>query len=139
MAKTQPENRKLQTGISAKTLGIGNVIEDDRFELDARGAIQLIRFRIDTQTQYYNRETGEGGILKFDGFDIATGQAVKYRTTSKVQIGNFLAIKEKVGSKPFEDENGIVWQEFLSPVDIDGFEKVKSSVKGHNPYIKMIL
>ena len=134
----QPTAKDLDSGVRYADLRIGAEMEDDRFELDSRGPMQITRYRVDTRTQYYDRETGQGGILKFDGFDVASGAPIKYRTTSRVILSNFVVIAEKVGVSEQEDEKENKWFIFLKPVNIGGFEKVKSSIKGRNPYIKIL-
>lgn len=136
MAK--PIVKEPTSGVRYADLGISMEMEDDRLELDTRGSMQIIKYRVDTRTQYYDRETGQGGILKFDGFDTTTGAPVKYRTTSRVILSNFAAIAEKVGVTEQEDEKENTWYVFLKPVIVGGFEKVKSAIKGRNPYIKII-
>lgn len=130
---------KIKKGVSFKDLGIGQTIESDRLSLDARGAMQITKYLIDTKTQYYDKNTGEGGILKFNAFDTATGEPVKYYTTSKVLIENFKSMSEVVGFKEEQDENGQVWNVFKEGVDIDGIEMIPSKVKGHKPYPKIII
>ena len=120
-------------------LGIGQTFEPDRYNLEARGAMSLMRFFVDTKTQYYDKTTKEGGILKFNAVDIATGEPVKYFTTSKVMIEMFNKIAEKVGYKEEQDESGNVWNVFKEYVDIDGIELVASKIKGHKPYPKIII
>ena len=115
-------------------LGITTNLELDRYQLDERGPMQLIRFRIDINTKYHDKETGEGGILKLDGVDIATKTPIKYYSTSKIITGQILKIADKVGVK-MQDINGVDWQVLRSPVNLLGFDKINSEVKGHNPYI----
>lgn len=132
------KQKELEQGVDASTLLLGSM-ETDRLELDARGAMQITQFRVDTKTKYYNKTTGLGGILKFDGFDMATKQRVKYRTTSLVVLSTFEEFKKVVGTVPQEDENKNIWQIFKMPINIKGFEKIESDTVGHNPYIKTIL
>lgn len=130
---------KIKAGVKFGDLGIGQVQEADRFSVDKRGAFQITEFCIDTKTQYYDKATNTGGILKFNGFDIATGESQKYYTTSKVMIENFNKLAEVVGYKEITDDNKVVWNRFKQPVDIDGIEMVPSNVKGHKPYPKIII
>lgn len=133
------KQKDLELGVDFSTLGIGQDIETDRFELDERGAMQITRFRIDIRTQYYQKDNPDKrGILKFDGFDIATGERIKYRTTSSVIINNFDALLDKVRGAEQQDENGNIWTIFKTPINITGFVKVKSAIKGHNPYLKIV-
>jgi hypothetical protein len=120
-----------ENGVDFGTLGIVET-EVDRFELDERGPFQITRFRLDPNTQY-NKELG--GILKFDGIDIATGQEVKYRTTSTVITGNFKTISDKVGVKEQDDaETGITWSILIKPVNVKGFEWKKTK---NGKYLKI--
>lgn len=61
MAVKPVKEKEMQEGIDFSTLGIGVKLEQDRLELDERGAMQIIQFRIDTRTKYYDKTTHEGG------------------------------------------------------------------------------
>lgn len=131
--------QKQKKGVNFKDLNIGQIMEADRIEVDSRGAFQILKFYIDEKTQYYDKSTQTGGILKFDGIDIPTGEFLKYRTTSRVLIETFSKMMEVIGCKTEKDENGIEWNVFKEPVNIDGIEMVPSKVKGHKPYPKIII
>ncbi len=120
-------------------LGIGAVQEPDRFELDARGPFQITRIRFDYKTKYWNDETKTGTpIVKFDGIDSQTGENVKYRTLSSVIYKSMADILMAVGASVIKDENGDEWSILKKPVNVGGFEKVSTGVKGRNPYIKIV-
>lgn len=125
-------------GIEFETLGIGQQNEQDRFALDERDAMSITKFRFDYKTKYWNETTQSGSpITKFDGFDITTGEPVKYYTLSSVIYKTFNDIMVKVGVKVIKDENGIEWNVLNKPVNIAGFEKVSTGVRGQNPYLKI--
>lgn len=126
-------------GVSFKDLGIGQILEQDRLPVDEHGPMQIFKFMIDTRTKYYNKQDNTGGILKFDAFDIATGEIVKYYTTSKVMIESFNKMSEVVGFKEVMDDNKQVWNVLKEPVNIDGIEMVKSQNIGYHPYPKILI
>ena len=75
--------------------------------------------------------------MKFDGYDIVTGEYVKYRTTSTVLISAFKEIAEKVGCKLQADsESKIDWYQFIKPVNIAGFEWKKTE---NGKYLKIVV
>lgn len=124
------ESKIDKNAIDFDNLGISEQ-EDDRYELDARGPIQIMRFRMDDKTKY-NKELG--GLLKFDGYDIATGNYVKYRTTSTVITQGMKEIAEKVGvKKQTDDKTKIEWSYLIKPVNIHGFTKKRTA---NGEYIK---
>lgn len=124
--------------VDFEQLGIGQVQEPDRMQLDERGAMSITRIRFDYKTKYWNDKTQFGTpIIKFDGVDIATGERVKYFTLSSVIYKTMADILEKVGSVVQMDENGNEWHILKQAVKIKGFEKVKTGVKGQNPYLKI--
>jgi hypothetical protein len=124
--------------VDFEQLGIGQVQEPDRMQLDERGAMSITRIRFDYKTKYWNDKTQSGTpIIKFDGVDIATGERVKYFTLSSVIYKTMADILEKVGSVVQMDENGNEWHILKQAVKIKGFEKVKTGVKGQNPYLKI--
>jgi len=132
------QNTVKDEGIDFSTLGIGNAQEQDRFVLDERGAMSITKFRFDYKTKYWNETTQTGSpITKFDGYDIGTGEYVKYYTLSSVIYKTFNEIMTKVGVKVVKDENGIEWSAFNKPINILGFEKVSTGVRGQNPYLKI--
>lgn len=134
-SETQEEVFDKNAGVAFESLGIGPEMEPDRMELDARGPMQIIRYRIDTKTKYHEEgNDAKQGILKFDGFDIATGELVKYRTTSGVIIKNMKEISQKVGAK-LQDIDDHEWFIFIKPINVQGFEKKKTD-KG--TYIRFV-
>lgn len=133
MAKIKDE------GVNFDELGIGAVQEADRYELDARGPCQIIRIRFDYKTKYWNELTKEGTpIVKFDVVDISTGDIVKYRTLSNVIYKSMAEILSVVGASLVKDENGDEWSILKKPVNIGGFDKVSTGIKGRNPYLKIL-
>jgi hypothetical protein len=123
----------VENGVNFEDLGITEM-EADRVDLDARGAFQIIRYRMDNKTKY-NKELG--GILKIDGYDISTGEYVKYRTTSTVIIGAIKEIADKVGCKLQTDsETKIDWYLFVKPVNVAGFEWKKTE---NGKYLKIVV
>ena len=122
-----------ENGVNFEDLGITEM-EVDRVELDARGAFQITRYRMDSKTKY-NKELG--GILKIDGYDIATGAPMKYRTTSTVIISAIKEIADKVGCKLHQDsETKIDWYVFVKPVNVSGFEWKKTE---NGKYLKIVV
>lgn len=121
----------VENGVNFEGLGITET-ESDRVELDVRGPFQITRYRMDSKTKY-NKELG--GILKFDGYDIATGEPMKYRTTSTIIIPAIKEIAEKVGCKLHQDnETKIDWYVFVKPVNVSGFEWKKTE---NGKYLKI--
>lgn len=134
MAKTAP----VKDSIDFDELGIGQNQESDRIQLDARGAISIIKIRFDYKTKYYNEKEKTGTpITKFDGVDIATGEIVKYYTVSGVIYKSMAEILAAVGATIVKDENNVEWSVLKKPVNIGGFEKVQTGVRGQNPYLKI--
>lgn len=132
------KNNKLETGKDFESLGIAGIQEPDRMQLDERGAMQITRIRFDYKTKYWNEKEQKGTpITKFDGFDIATGERVKYFTLSSVIYKNMNDIMVAVGVSIHKDEQGNEWNILKEPVNIKGFEKVSTGVRGQNPYIKI--
>jgi hypothetical protein len=122
-----------ENGVNFEDLGITEM-EADRVELDVRGAFQITRYRMDSKTKY-NKELG--GILKIDGYDIATGEPMKYRTTSTVIISAIKEIADKVGCKLQTDsETKIDWYVFVKPVNVSGFEWKKTE---NGKYLKIVV
>lgn len=133
MVKTETDN-----GIDYESLGLGQVQEADRMQLDERGPIQITRIRFDYKTKYWNEKTKTGSpITKFDGFDVTTGERVKYFTLSQVIYKNFSDILTAVGSTVQKDDSGNEWYILKKPINIKGFEKISTGVRGQNPYIKI--
>jgi hypothetical protein len=129
---------KLETGRDFESLGIAGVQEPDRFQLDERGAMQITRIRFDYKTKYWNEKTQTGTpITKIDGFDISTGERVKYFTLSSVIYKNMSEILSAVGATIQKDEMGNDWSILKEPINIKGFEKVSTGIRGQNPYIKI--
>lgn len=129
-------NQKVKAGVKYSGLNLQNN-EADRFRLDGRGAMQITRYRIDTKTKWFEQgNPDKRGILKFDGFDIATGEPVKYFTTSKVIFSAMDELSEVIGVKEEAVDNQ-KWLVFITPVDIDGIEMVSTGVKNYNPYPKI--
>lgn len=127
--------KNIEDGVDFESLGIGQVQEPDRMKLDERGAMQITRIRFDYKTQYWNEKTKTGTpITKFDGFDIATGERVKYFTLSGVVYKSFVDILASVGATVQKDDDGNEWSILKKPINIKGFEKVAT---GQNPYIKI--
>lgn len=142
----KPDTSGIKEGVDYDSLGLGGEYEEGRDELMECNALQLTRFRIDTKTRFYNHQTKEGGILKFDGFDSTTKKPVKYRTTGKTMISQFMRLLEKVTGYEQVDEKGIVWIYFKIPVNIAGIEAVPvdhpvsapvGAVGQWNPYFKI--
>ena len=128
--------QNVKAGVKYSGLNLQNN-ETDRFRLDERGAMQITKFRIDTKTKWFEAGNPEKrGVLKFDGFDIATGEPVKYFTTSKVIFSAIDELMEVIGEKEEVIDNQ-KWMVFISPVDIDGIEMVSTGVKNYNPYPKI--
>lgn len=126
-------------GVDFDALGIGSMQEPDRDELDARGPFQITRIRFDYKTKYWNDETKTGTpITKFDGVDPSTGENKKYRTLSSVIYKSMAEILVAVGATVQKDENGDEWSILKKPVNVGGFEKVSTGIKGRNPYIKIV-
>jgi hypothetical protein len=138
MTTSKQDNKsEVKKGVKYSGLGIGQSQEADRYSLDARGAMQITKFRIDTKTKWFEENNpAKRGILKFDGIDIATGSPVKYYTTSKVMFSSFDELNEVVGAtlKCIDDVN---WMVFDTPIDIDGIEMISTGIKGHKPYPKI--
>jgi hypothetical protein len=129
-----------EEGIDFESLGIGQIQEPDRMQLDERGAMQITRIRFDYKTKYWNEKEQKGTpIVKFDGFDIATGERVKYFTLSSVIYKTMNDILMNVGAIIQKDENGVEWSILKKPINIAGFEKVSTGVRGQNPYLKIKL
>lgn len=125
-------------GVDFDELGISGIQEDDRLPLDTRGKMQIVRIRFDYKTKYWNEITKSGTpIVKFDGFDVTTGERIKYFTLSNVIYKTFVELLAKVGSSVQRDENKIEWHVLKSPVNVLGFEKVSTGVIGQNDYIKI--
>jgi hypothetical protein len=130
--------KEIENGVDYESLGLGQVQEPDRMQLDERGAMQITRIRFDYKTKYWNEKTQTGSpITKFDGFDIATGERVKYFTLSQVIYKNFSDILASVGATVQKDEMGNEWHILKKPINIKGFEKVSTGVRGQNPYLKI--
>ena len=130
--------KEIESGIDYESLGLGQVQEPDRMQLDERGAMQITRIRFDYKTKYWNEKTQTGSpITKFDGFDVATGERVKYFTLSQVIYKNFSDILVAVGSTVQKDEMNNEWHILKKPINIKGFEKVSTGVRGQNPYLKI--
>lgn len=128
---------KLEEGTDFETLGIVGIQESDRIQLDTRGAMQITKFYFDYKTKYWNEILKTGTpIVKFNGFDIATGEPVKYFTLSSVIYKNFLEVLLTYPNVIKKDENQIEWYVFKKPLNIKGFEKVETG-DGKNPYIKI--
>lgn len=124
--------------VDFEQLGIGQVQEPDRMQLDERGAMSITRIRFDYKTKYWNEKTQSGTpIIKFDGIDSASGERLKYFTLSSVIYKTMADILEKVGSVIQQDETGNEWHILKQAVKVKGFEKVKTGVKGQNPYLKI--
>jgi hypothetical protein len=127
---------KIDTGVDFESLGIAGVQEPDRMQLDTRGKMQIIKIRFDYKTKYWNEKEQKGTpITKFDGVDIATGEIVKYFTLSSVIYKQMNDIIMVVGVSLRKDENGNEWSVLKEPINIKGFEKVSTGVKGQNPYL----
>ena len=127
-----------EDSVKFEDLGIGQIQEADRFQLDERGAMVITRLRFDYRTKYWNEKTQSGSpITKFDGFDEATGERVKYFTLSQVIYKSMADILIKVGATVQKDENGNDWSVLKKGVLVAGFEKVSTGVRGQNPYIKI--
>jgi len=127
-----------EDSVKFEDLGIGQIQEADRFQLDERGAMIITRLRFDYRTKYWNEKTQSGSpITKFDGFDEATGERVKYFTLSQVIYKSMADILIKVGATVQKDENGNDWSVLKKGVLVAGFEKVSTGVRGQNPYIKI--
>ena len=128
-------NQKVKEGIKYSSMNLQSN-ETDRFPLAERGAMQIVKYRIDTKTKWYERDNPDKrGIMKINAIDIATGAPVKYFTTSKVIFSAIDELTEIVGVKEIVDEK-IAWMVFNTPIDIDGIEMVSTGVKNHNPYPK---
>ena len=122
-----------ENGVNFEDLGITEM-EADRVELDARGAFQITRYRMDSKTKY-NKDLG--GILKIDGYDIATREPMKYRTTSTVIISAIKEIADKVGCKLHQDsETKIDLYVFVKRVNVSGFEWKKTE---NGKYLKIVV
>lgn len=129
---------KLEDGKDFESLGIAGVQEADRMQLDERGSMQITRIRFDYKTKYWNEKEQKGTpITKFDGFDIATGERVKYFTLSSVIYKNMSDIIMTVGVSIQKDDNGNEWNILKTPINVKGFEKVSTGVRGQNPYLKI--
>lgn len=130
--------KEIEDGVDYTSLGLGQVQEPDRMQLDERGAMQITRIRFDYKTKYWNEKTQSGTpITKFDGFDIPTGEQVKYFTVSSVIYKSMSDILVAVGSTVQKDELGNEWNILKKPINIKGFEKVSTGVRGQNPYLKI--
>src|SRR5512137_1341036 len=130
--------KEIEDGVDYTSLGLGQVQEPDRMQLDERGAMQITRIRFDYKTKYWNEKTQSGTpITKFDGFDIPTGERVKYFTVSSVIYKSMSDILIAVGSTVQKDELGNEWNILKKPINIKGFEKVSTGVRGQNPYLKI--
>lgn len=132
------KNTVKDDGIDFDELGIGQVQEPDRYQLDERGGMSITRIRFDYKTKYWNEKEQKGTpIVKFDGFDIATGERIKYFTLSSVIYKTMNDIIMKVGATIQKDDNGNEWSILKKPVNIAGFEKISTGVRGQNPYLKI--
>lgn len=132
------KNTVKDSEVDFEQLGIGQIQEPDRMQLDERGSMSITRIRFDYKTRYWNEKTQIGTpIVKFDGIDTATGERVKYFTLSTIIYKNMVDILEKVGSIMQVDEFGNEWQILKQAVKVKGFEKVNTGVKGQNPYLKI--
>jgi hypothetical protein len=124
--------------VNFEDLGIDQVQESDRYQLDERGAMLITRLRFDYRTKYWNEKTKEGSpITKFDGIDETTGNRVKYFTLSNVIYKSMADILIKVGATIQKDEGGNEWSILKKSVRVEGFEKVSIGVRGQHPYIKI--
>lgn len=123
--------KQTEDSVEYETLGLGGMQEQDRMKLDERGAMCITRIRFDDKTKY------DTPITKFDGFDIATGERVKYFTLSKVIYESMNEVIKKVGAKLQMDENNNEWNILNKGVNVAGFEKVSTGVRGQNPYLKI--
>ena len=116
-------------------MGIGQIAEPDRQPLSNTGALIILRFRVDTQTKWFEANNPDKqGILKFDATD-ENGTMVKYFTTSKIAHELFREICKTVATVSVKDV-GVIWQTFTSPIQIEKIEMISTGVKGHNPYPK---
>lgn len=137
--KAIKDNASPMKTVKFSTLGIGSIQESDRFPLDERGAMSITAIRFDYRTKYWNESLKTGTpVVKFNGVDSATNAPVKYFTLSSVIYKNFLDIINTVGSDVETNEKGEEWHILKIPVEIDGFQKVSTGVRGHNPYIKIV-
>lgn len=126
-------------GIDFDELGIGQVQEPDRMKLEPRGSMSITRIRFDYKTKYWNEKEKTGTpIVKFDGFDIATGERVKYFTVSSVIYKTMNDIIMAVGATIQKDENGNEWSILKKAVNVGGFEAVSTGIRGQNPYLKIV-
>lgn len=100
--------------------------------------MQITRIRFDYKTKYWNEKEQKGTpIVKFDGFDITTGERVKYFTLSSVIYKTMNDLIQKIGCVIQKDENGNEWNVLKNAVNIAGFEKVSTGIRGQNPYLKI--
>jgi hypothetical protein len=125
------KSKNVDDNVDFEKLGIAGAQELDRMQLDERGAMSITRIRFDTKTKY------DTPITKIDGFDIATGERVKYFTLSKVIYQQMNDIIKAVGATLQIDENNNEWNILNKGVNIKGFEKVSTGVRGQNPYLKI--
>jgi len=132
------KNAVIKDSVNFDELGIGQNQETDRIQLDERGAFSITKIRFDYKTKFWNDVDKTGTpITKFDGFDIATGELVKYYTVSGVIYKSMAEILSAVGATIAKDENNVEWSVLKKAVNVGGFEKVSTGVRGQNPYLKI--